>query len=74
MTQTVAIYARHSSDNPRDASIEDQPHVYRGRAGREGWTVIKTFVDHCRGLGPLGPNRGRGGKAPRLSFYLTARP
>ncbi len=47
MTETVAIYARYSSDNQRDASIEDQVRICRVRAERENWTVIKVFADHA---------------------------
>jgi DNA invertase Pin-like site-specific DNA recombinase len=43
----VALYARYSSDQQRDASIEDQLHVCRARAEREGWTVVSTFADHA---------------------------
>jgi predicted site-specific integrase-resolvase len=32
----VALYARYSSENQRDASIEDQLRQCRERAGREG--------------------------------------
>ena len=37
----VALYARYSSDNQRDASIEDQLRQCREYAARQGWT--------CRG-------------------------
>jgi site-specific DNA recombinase len=43
----VVIYARYSSDNQRDASIEDQIRVCRQRAEREGWTVINCYTDHA---------------------------
>ena len=43
----VALYARYSSDQQRDASIEDQLHVCRARTEREGWTVVSTFADHA---------------------------
>ena len=43
----TAIYARYSSDNQRDASIEDQIRVCRERAEREGWTVINCYTDHA---------------------------
>ncbi|MCW8087677.1 recombinase family protein [Sabulicella glaciei] len=39
------IYARYSSENQREASIEDQVRICRARAGREGWTVGNVFVD-----------------------------
>ena len=37
----VALYARYSSDNQRDASIEDQLRQCREHADREGWTVVE---------------------------------
>ena len=41
------IYARYSSDNQRDASIEDQLRICRVRAEREGWIVTEEFADHA---------------------------
>jgi site-specific DNA recombinase len=43
----VAIYARYSSDNQRDASIADQLRVCREFAVRHGWTVVQEFADHA---------------------------
>ncbi len=43
----VALYARYSSDQQRDASIDDQLRICRARAEREGWTVVSTFADHA---------------------------
>ena len=43
----VALYARYSSDQQRDASIEDQVRICRNRADHEGWTVTETFADHA---------------------------
>ena len=37
----VAIYARYSSDNQRDASIADQMRVCRAFAERQGWTIAQ---------------------------------
>ena len=37
----VALYARYSSDNQRDASIEDQLRVCRLHAEKQGWTVCR---------------------------------
>jgi DNA invertase Pin-like site-specific DNA recombinase len=39
----VALYARYSSDNQRDASIEDQLRQCRERAAREGWTIVEAL-------------------------------
>jgi len=41
----VALYARYSSDNQRDASIEDQLRICREKAEREKWTIISTYKD-----------------------------
>jgi site-specific DNA recombinase len=43
----VALYARYSSDNQRDASIEDQLRQCRERAGREGWTIAESYSDRA---------------------------
>jgi DNA invertase Pin-like site-specific DNA recombinase len=39
------VYARYSTDNQREASIEDQFRVCAARAEREGWSVIGTHAD-----------------------------
>ena len=36
----AAIYARYSSDNQREASIEDQIEVCRRYAELRDWTVV----------------------------------
>jgi DNA invertase Pin-like site-specific DNA recombinase len=43
----VAIYARYSSDNQRDASIADQMRVCRAFAERQGWTISQEYADHA---------------------------
>ena len=43
----VAIYARYSSDNQRDASIADQMRVCRAFADRQGWTIAQEYSDHA---------------------------
>jgi site-specific DNA recombinase len=43
----VAMYARYSSDNQRDASIADQLRVCREFAARQGWSVVREFTDHA---------------------------
>ena len=42
---SVALYARYSSDNQRDASIEDQLRLCRERAEREGWRIVDSYSD-----------------------------
>ncbi len=41
----VALYARYSSDNQRDASIEDQFRICREQAKREKWKIVGTYKD-----------------------------
>jgi DNA invertase Pin-like site-specific DNA recombinase len=41
----VALYARYSSDNQRDASIEDQFRICKERAARENWTIVASYKD-----------------------------
>ncbi len=43
----VAVYARYSSDNQREASIADQLRICREHAARQGWTVTDEFTDHA---------------------------
>ena len=43
----VAIYARYSSENQRNASIADQLRVCREFAARQGWTIVEEFTDHA---------------------------
>jgi DNA invertase Pin-like site-specific DNA recombinase len=46
-TVKVALYARYSSDNQRDASIADQLRVCRTFAERQGWTICEEYTDHA---------------------------
>ncbi len=41
------IYARYSSENQREASIEDQIRICQARADREGWQVVGSFTDQA---------------------------
>jgi site-specific DNA recombinase len=43
----VAIYARYSSDNQRDASIADQFRICREFARKQNWTIAKEYSDHA---------------------------
>lgn len=43
----VALYARYSSDNQRDASIEDQLRLCRIFVERQGWTIAREYSDHA---------------------------
>ena len=44
---TVALYARYSSENQRDASIEDQLRLCRLHAERQGWIVVDSYSDRA---------------------------
>jgi site-specific DNA recombinase len=43
----VAIYARYSSDNQRDASIADQFRSCRLHAEKQGWQIVEEYSDHA---------------------------
>ena len=43
----AAIYARYSSENQREASIDDQIEVCRRLAEREGWRVVAVYDDRA---------------------------
>lgn len=43
----VAIYARCSSENQREASIENQFRICREFARKQGWTIAREFSDHA---------------------------
>ncbi len=43
----TVIYARYSSDNQRDASIEDQVRQCRQYIDRQGWTYLHAFTDRA---------------------------
>jgi site-specific DNA recombinase len=43
----VALYARYSSDNQRDASIADQFRVCRLHAEKQGWQIVKEYSDQA---------------------------
>ena len=41
----AAIYARYSSENQREASIEDQIRICKDRVAREGWDLVQVYRD-----------------------------
>jgi hypothetical protein len=43
LTMRAVIYARYSSDNQRDASIEDQVCLCRERIAQKGWELVQVF-------------------------------
>ena len=43
----AVIYARYSSDNQREASIEDQLEICRRYIDRQGWTLVETYEDRA---------------------------
>ena len=43
----VALCARYSSDNQRDASIEDQLRLCRLHAEKQGWTIVDSYTDRA---------------------------
>ena len=47
MPINVALYARYSSENQRDASIEDQLRLCRLHAQKQGWTIVDSYSDRA---------------------------
>ncbi len=43
----IALYARYSTDNQRDASIADQFRVCRAYAEKQGWQIVEEYSDHA---------------------------
>ena len=43
----AALYARYSSDNQREASIEDQLRLCSAHAERQGWSVVDSYSDRA---------------------------
>ena len=43
----VGLYARYSSDQQREASIEDQPRLCRLFAEKQGWTIAESYQDRA---------------------------
>ena len=43
----AVIYARYSSDNQREASIEDQIRICRAHIEGEGWTCVEVYKDQA---------------------------
>ena len=43
----VALYARYSSDNQRDASIVDQFRICRVYAEKQGWQIVEEYSDQA---------------------------
>jgi site-specific DNA recombinase len=44
----ASIYARYSSENQREASIEDQVRLCKARIEAEGWTLAATYTDFAQ--------------------------
>jgi DNA invertase Pin-like site-specific DNA recombinase len=41
----VAVYARYSSENQKQASIDDQIEVCKRCVEKQGWVIVRTFSD-----------------------------
>src|SRR5918994_1344473 len=46
-TVRAAIYARYSSENQREASIEDEVQVCRRYTEVQGWQIVKVYPDYA---------------------------
>ncbi len=47
MTTRAVIYARYSSANQRDASIEDQVRTSKAWIRQKAWTCVEVYADHA---------------------------
>ena len=76
MTLRAAIYARYSSDNQRDASIEDQVEVCRRYIARQGWTLSATPMTTARKVAPAGfvPISSACSPTPRRGASMSSSP
>ena len=61
MTRAV-IYARYSSHNQRDASIEDQIRQCKAHVEHRGWRLTNTYTDRAAAHHPS--VRGRADESP----------
>src|SRR5258708_39594076 len=43
----AVIYASYSSENQREASIEDQVRICQRRVEAEQWSLVNTYTDHA---------------------------
>lgn len=43
----VAVYARYSSENQREASIADQFRICRAYAEKQGWHIVEEYSDQA---------------------------
>jgi len=43
----AVLYARYSSDQQREASLEDQLRLCRERITAEGWHLVQVFQDRA---------------------------
>jgi site-specific DNA recombinase len=46
-TVRAAMYARYSSDNQRESSIDDQVEVCRRHAELQGWEIVEVYPDRA---------------------------
>jgi DNA invertase Pin-like site-specific DNA recombinase len=60
----AALYARFSSDNQKESSIEDQYRNCQTRAEKEGWQIVERLAD--KGISGTQDEKGRDGYAAML--------
>jgi hypothetical protein len=46
-TVRAGVYARYSSDDQRDASIDDQVRICRVEIERHGWEIVEVYPDRA---------------------------
>jgi site-specific DNA recombinase len=65
----AALYARYSSENQREASIDDQYRNCERYATRQGWTIVERYAD--KGLSGTKDETERDGYAAMLKAART---
>ena len=74
MTRAV-IYARYSSDNQRDASIEDQVRQCRARIEQERWQLVRSILTmRSAAPPPCGPATKRCSRMPGQAALRSLSP
>ena len=68
----AVIYARYSTENQRDASVEDQVRLCKERIKREGWKLGATYADRAISGASLNHGRHPALNSLRLIFGIKA--
>jgi len=65
------IYARYSSDNQREESIEGQIRECKAFAEKQGLTVLSTYIEACDILEPTQRIQSNQGVRGLVTFFKS---